>query len=218
MCTVSSPVQSRPCDVHLVTTTPRGKQNSGPPGTRQKALVYSCNYFLLATNYDSRYDNTHEHATAQAHAVSLLCRHHAAQGGRDRRSPARQTRCHARRQRRSPGAGSCTPSSPPRQRTWPRDASGSACRSRLSKLGCPLPERSLEFPNWFPSTQILKHSLSFCSLPLVIISKVEPSHPKVEPYSYGTPVNVRQRCRGMGYTAPKRPYAITPKYHLAIHA
>ena len=68
------------------------------------------------------------------------------------------------------------------------------------------------------STQILKHSLSFCSLPLVIISKVEPSHPKVEPHSYGTPVNVRQRCRRMGYTAPKRPYAITPKYHLAIHA
>ena len=178
-----------------------------------RTLLY-CSFSFTCEHHD----NTPEHATAQAHAVSLRCRHHAAQGGRDRRSPARQTRCHARRQRRSPGAGSCTPSSPPRQRTWPRDASGSACRSRLSKLGCPLPERSLEFPNWFPSTQILKHPLSFCSLPLVIISKVEPSHPKVEPYSYGTPVNVRQRCRGMGYTAPKRPYAITPKYHLAIHA
>ncbi len=117
------------------------------------------------------HDNTHEHATAQAHAVSLLCRHHAAQGGRDRRSPARQTRCHARRQRRSPAAGSCTPSSPPRQRTWPRDASGSACRSRLSKLGCPLPERSLEFPNWFPSTQILEQISSFPCLPLVRTSQ-----------------------------------------------
>mgnify|MGYP001312785231 CR=1 FL=1 len=160
-----------------------------------------CSCVIYCTNYDSRYDNTHEHATAQAHAVSLLCRHHAAQGGRDRRSPARQTRCHARRQRRSPGAGSCTPSSPPRQRTWPRDASGSACRSRLSKLGCPLPERSLEFPNWFPSTQILEQISSFPCLPLlptIPLTKSWPFTARSWPLSF-TPIPERLHpCEGHG--------------------
>ena len=56
------------------------------------------------------HDNTPEHATALAHTVSLRCRHHAVQGRRVRRSPARKTRCHTRRQRRSPAAGSCSPS------------------------------------------------------------------------------------------------------------